>query len=94
MEEINKSSAEVYNLSTFRPEQCGIASWTEDKINYSHGIDPSFRNRVVAVNGFRNKNEYSDFVDFCIDRDNLSDYRTAAKFINNNPNAKVVGIQH
>ena len=94
MEEINKSSAEVYNLSTFRPEQCGIASWTEDKINYSHGIDPSFRNRVVAVNGFRNKNEYSDFVDFCIDRDNLSDYKAAAKFINNDPNARVVGIQH
>lgn len=84
----------VYNISTFRPEQCGIASWTEDKINYSHGIDPSFRNRVIAVNGFRRKNEYSDFVDFCIDRDNLEDYTTAAKFLNNNPNSKVVGIQH
>ena len=45
----------VYNISTFRPEQCGIAAWTEDKINYSHGIDPSFRNKVIAVNGFRKK---------------------------------------
>lgn len=84
----------VYNISTFRPEQCGIAAWTEDKINYSHSIDPSFRNKVIAVNGFRRKNEYSDFVDFCIDRDNLEDYITAAKFLNNNPNSKVIGIQH
>ena len=84
----------VYNISTFRPEQCGIASWTEDKINYSHGIDPAFRNKVIAVNGFRNKNEYSDFVDFCIDRDNLEDYVDAAKFLNNDSDCKVVGIQH
>ncbi len=84
----------VYNLSTFKPEQCGIASWTEDKINYSHKAEPPFRNRVVAVNGFRKKNEYSDFVDFCIDRDKLKEYIIAAKFLNNNPNSKVIGIQH
>jgi glycosyltransferase involved in cell wall biosynthesis len=84
----------IYNITTYRPEQCGIAAWAEDKINYSHKIDPSFRNRVIAVNGFRKKNEYSDFVDFCIDRNNSEDYVTAAKFINNNPQAKVVGIQH
>ena len=84
----------VYNISTFKPEQCGIASWTEDKINYSHKADPPFRNRVIAVNGFRRKNEYSDFVDFCIDRDNLKDYIAAAEFLNNTPNSEVVGIQH
>ena len=84
----------IYNLSTFRPEQCGIASWTEDKINYSHKVDPTFRNRVIAVNGFRRKNEYSDFVDFCIDRDNLEEYISAAKFLNSNPNSEVIGIQH
>jgi len=84
----------IYNISTFRPEQCGIASWTEDKIHYSHRVDPSVRNRVFAVNGFREKNEYPDLVDFCIDRDVLDDYFQAANIINSGPKDSVVSIQH
>lgn len=90
----NQTKGIVYNISTYKPEQCGIASWTEDKINYSHKVDPSFRNRVVASNGFRSKNEYADVVDFCIDKDVLDDYLKAAEFINNQKEAKVVSLQH
>lgn len=84
----------IYQLSTFRPEQCGIASWTEDTINYCHKVDPSLPNRVIAVNGFRSKSEYGDFVDFCIDRDDEEEYVRAAEFVNQNSGIELVNIQH
>jgi len=87
-----QNSKTIYQVSTFKPEQCGIAAWTEDKINYSQGINPLFRNRVIAINGFRNLSEYADPVDFGIERDNKKDYPLAAGFANEN--GDVVSIQH
>jgi len=84
----------IIQISTFRPEKCGIASWTEDVINYSHKQDSSLRNRVFAVNGYRQAHEYADFVDFCIEKDNLDDYFRAAEEINLDSNVGVVSVQH
>lgn len=91
----SKSSGEVvYHLSTFRPEKCGIAYWTEDKINYLHDLDASLRNRVIAVNGFRQTYEYGDMVDYTFQRDDIEDYRRAAEFVNKNLEARLVWIEH
>ena len=71
---MRRQQNKVIQVSTFRPEKCGIASWAEDVINYAHGQDPNLRNRVFAVNGDRQAHEYADFVDFCIEKDDLDDY--------------------
>jgi len=84
----------ILQISTFRPEMCGIASWTEDVINYCHAEDPNLINRVLAVNGFRKKSEYADFVDFCIERHELRDYSKIAETINEDDSIKMVSIQH
>ncbi len=85
-------SKTIYQLSTFKPEQCGIAAWTEDKINYSHGVNPNLRNRVIAINGFRIQSEYADPVDLCIERDKREDYPLAADFVNER--GDLASIQH
>ncbi len=92
LENNKQESRTIYQVSTFKPEQCGIAAWTEDKINYSHGVNPLFRNRVIAINGFRNLSEYADPVDFGIERDNKKDYVLAAEFANEN--GDMASIQH
>lgn len=87
-------SKKVFHVSTFRPEKCGIAYWTEDKINYLHMAHPTTRNRVIAVNGFRSVSDYGDMVDFAFERNDLGDYVKAAEFVNKDPDAKAVWIEH
>lgn len=84
----------ILQVSTFRPERCGIASWTEDVINYCHAENPDLINRVLVINGFRKKSEYADFVDFCIERHNLEDYFEISETINKDDSIKAVSIQH
>lgn len=81
-------------MSTFRPEMCGIATWTEDVINYCHKEDPDLKNRVLVVNGFRKKSEYADFSEFYIERHGFEDYSRVAKEINEDSSIGVVSIQH
>ena len=90
MENVKK----VTHISTFKPEICGIASWTEDVINYSHGVDSGIMNRVIAVNGSRKLSEYGDMVDLCFDKDDKKAYRTMARILNDDSTVKVVSIQH
>ena len=84
----------VYHISTFRPEKCGIAYWTEDKINYLQKVDPGLRNKVIAINGFRKISEYADAVEKVINRDVRSDYPKIAEHINNDPEARMAWIEH
>ncbi len=84
----------VLQVSTFRPEQCGIASWTEDVINYCHNEDPSLRNRVMVMNGFRDSSEYGDFADIILHKNDRDAYTSAAKKVNMDDEIGVVSVQH
>jgi len=84
----------VIQVSTFPPEKCGIATYTYDIINYSHKLDPDMQNRVLAINGYRQPNEYGDFVPFLIDKQNKESFTWAAGSINMDDRIKVVSLQH
>ena len=84
----------VVHVSTFKPEECGIASWTQDVIDYSIHEDPYLINRVVAMNVSRRPEEYPDFVDFCIEKERIEDYIDAAEFLNSDEGTDLVSIQH
>jgi len=84
----------IIQICTFRPEKCGIASWTEDLINYSHKLDSNHIHRVFAVNGHRKLEEYTDFVEFAFNKDNFDEYVVAANKINEDESILAASIQH
>ena len=79
-------------ISSFLPQQCGIANFSNDLINAIKARVDSFAPFVVAVRSSESI-EYGDLVKFEIRRDIEDDYRSAADYINFSP-ARVVSLQH
>ena len=79
-------------VSSFLPQQCGIANFTNDLINAIRANVESFSPFVVAVRGSESV-RYADPVKFEIRRDVEGDYWSAADYINFSP-AHVVSLQH
>ncbi|MDD2432323.1 MAG: glycosyltransferase family 4 protein [Clostridia bacterium] len=85
-------------ISTYSPQQCGIATFTADLLNYvkklyieKKYIDPENHPRVIALN---NKNyEYNNDVCFTIKTKDINEYRQAADFINHS-SLDIVSLQH
>ena len=79
-------------VSSFLPQQCGIANFTNDLINAIGANAEDFSPAVVAVQGAESI-AYTDPVKFEIRKDIEADYWSAADYINFSQ-AQVVSLQH
>jgi len=79
-------------ISSFLPQQCGIANFTNDLINAIRAKVDIFSPFVVAMRAAEST-KYGEPVKFDIRRDIEDDYRSAADYINFSP-ARVVSLQH
>ncbi|NIA07656.1 MAG: glycosyltransferase [Actinobacteria bacterium] len=88
---VNPKSSVCF-ISSFLPQQCGIANFTNDLINAIRAKVDYFSPFVVAVRAAESA-KYGEPVKFDIRRDIEDDYRSAADYINFSP-ARVVSLQH
>ena len=80
-------------LGDYLPRRCGIATFTSDLLGSVAAEFPQRQCIVVPVNDIAGGYEYPDVVRFEIDEQDLTSYRRAADFINNN-NSEIVCVQH
>src|SRR5690625_967561 len=90
----NDSSLEVNSVAVignYLPRKCGIATFTTDLVQSlsAHGYQCS----ALAINDNPRGYHYPNEVCFEINQDQLSDYHTAARYLNTNE-VDVVSVQH
>jgi len=84
----------ILQVSTYFPEKCGLASYTEDLARYCQRVDNTFGQGVIAINGHREPSEYGEPVDFLIDKHERRDYIEAADYANEDEDVVAVSLQH
>jgi len=95
MAQSNKSNFVVY-LSTYPPRECGIATFTDDLTTaLDKRFNPATKSRIVAINENPTSiYNYGPKTLHQITASNLEQYVALAEKINDDPNIKVVNIQH
>lgn len=86
---INIDSVAV--IGNFMPRKCGIATFTTDLVRSLTAQD--YKCLTVAINDKTEGYDYPPEVGFEINQDSLSDYHTAADFLNTNE-VEIVSLQH
>lgn len=80
-------------IGNYLPRQCGIATFTTDLVEGLSAEAPDINCWAVAVNDKPEGYPYPDKVRFEINQNKLSDYRTAAQFLNISQ-TDIVCVQH
>jgi glycosyltransferase involved in cell wall biosynthesis len=86
----------ILYMGTFPPRECGIATFTKDLTSAIDKKLPfNFKTKILALNkNSTNIYNYPDNVIFQLDDVNIEEYMETAKRINQNPQIKLVNIQH
>lgn len=82
----------IVNIGTYPPKQCGIATFSLDlrrSIEKSGGLVD-----IISVSDSSSITHFGPEVKFIIRQEEKQDYYQAAKYINDNPEAELVIIQH
>lgn len=89
---MHQASIGVCFVSSHRPRECGIATFTQSIIN--NITIPRDQMKVVAISEARGKYEYDSSVVAEIIQDEPETYEMAARAINDDPTISVVSLQH
>jgi len=82
-------------LGNYPPKECGIATFTKDLSSaINRKFYPELKSRIIALNDDANIYNYDQNVVLEINKDDIDDYISKAKEINENNNIKLVCIQH
>lgn len=82
-------------LGNYPPKECGIATFTQDLSSaINQKFEPKLRSRIIALNDDANIYNYNKNVIMEINKDDIDDYISKAKEINENENIKLICIQH
>lgn len=90
---LNDSINRVAFVSDYPPRKCGIATFTQDLRNAINSQYPNSETFVISVNDIAEGYNYPPEVRFEIQHNDLSNYRSAADYLNFNP-ADIVCVQH
>jgi len=80
-------------IGNYMPRQCGIAAFTTDLVEGLSAEAPDIFNWAAAMNDRPGGYAYPDKVRFEINQNKLSDYTTAAQFLNISQ-TDIVSVQH
>ena len=80
-------------IGNYLPRKCGIATFTTDLVKSISSNIPYSRCEAIAINDKPGGYNYPHEVRFEINQDNLSDYHTAAEFLNIN-HFDIISLQH
>jgi len=82
-------------LGNYPPKECGIATFTKDLSSaINRKFYPELKSRIIALNDDANIYNYDQNVVLEINKDDIDDYISKAKEVNENNNIKLVCIQH
>jgi len=82
-------------LGNYPPKECGIATFTKDLTSaMNRKFEPELKSRIVALNDDANIYNYNQNVIMEINKDDIDDYISKAKEINEDENIKLICIQH
>lgn len=82
----------ILNLGTYPPQQCGIASFSEDLGSNLKKLGERFW--VAAVSDPHSQYQYPDEVNYNLQQDIKDDYVRLAKAVNKNAGINLVVVQH
>jgi len=82
-------------MSSFPPKECGIATFTEDLVTaMNKKFNPVLKSKVIALTEKAEMYNYGEDVLLELNKDDIDDFILTAKKINENPEVKLVCIQH
>lgn len=82
-------------LSNFPPKECGIATFTKDLVYaMNKKWNPLLKSKVIALNENESFYNYDNRVIMQVNKDDIEDYITIAKKVNDSKDIKLVCIQH
>ena len=94
-EDDDPNRPQVCFLGTYPPKECGIATFTKDLSNAMiQKFKPEIDFKIVALSDDANIYNYDKQVVMEINKDDIDDYITRAKEINENEEIKLISIQH
>ena len=94
-EEDDSDRPTICFLGNYPPKECGIATFTKDLSSaMNRKFAPELKSRIIALNDDANIYNYDKNVVLEINKDDIDDYISKAKEINENDNIKLVCIQH
>lgn len=80
-------------VSTYPPQECGLATFTQDLVHSIETHAYVSQPVIVAVSDCARAYHYDHHVQFVIRKNHLRDYIYAAKFLNDSP-VDIVNVQH
>ena len=88
-------NAKICFLSNFPPKECGIATFTKDLVSsMNKKYNPILKSKVIALNEDSDFYNYSNKVIMQLNKDDIEDYITIAKKVNDSKDIKLICIQH
>jgi len=94
-EESVSKDPKICFLGNYPPKECGIATFTRDLVtSMNRAFNPKLRSRVIALNDPDAHYSYDNKVIFEINRYTPEHYTNMAKTVNENPDLRIVCIQH
>lgn len=89
------SHSKICFLSNFPPKECGIATFTRDLVfALDKKFNPKLRSRVIALNEETDFYNYDNKVIMQLNKDDIENYISIARRVNQNKEIKLVCIQH
>ena len=88
-------NSKICFLSNFPPKECGIATFTKDLVYaMNKKCNPLLKSKVIALNENESFYNYDNKVVMQVNKDDIEDYITTAKKVNDSKDIKLVCIQH
>lgn len=85
----------IVYMGTFPPRACGIATFTEDLVNYfDQQFVPAEETKVIAMNINKGEHAYPEKVMWQIEQNDSDGYARVARQLNELPHVKAVSVQH
>ncbi len=92
---VDKNLPEVLFITSYPPRECGIATYSNDLIStLKSKFDHSFKINICALESESELHNYIHEVKYILNTDHPDEFQSLANTINDDPNCKILLIQH